>query len=198
MKGTVGNRPILGPNKKRYIMKKNILIFGLIMGGIISLNMVYMVNQCYTREDFSGSDVVGYAAMIAIFSFIFIAIRNYRNNYNEGVISFGAAFKMGALIALIAATMYVVTWLFYYYLFVPDFLDKYIPHVLKEATASGATQVELDQKMAEMEKFKGMYKNPLFVILVTYSEVFPVGLIVALISALILKKKANNQTLAMN
>ena len=179
-------------------MKKNILIFGLIMGGIISLNMVYMVNQCYTREDFSGSDVVGYAAMIAIFSFIFIAIRNYRNNYNEGVISFGAAFKMGALIALIAATMYVVTWLFYYYLFVPDFLDKYIPHVLKEATASGATQVELDQKMAEMEKFKGMYKNPLFVILVTYSEVFPVGLIVALISALILKKKANNQTLAMN
>jgi len=198
MKGTVGNRPILGPNKKRYIMKKNILIFGLIMGGIISLNMVYMVNQCYTREDFSGSDVVGYAAMIAIFSFIFIAIRNYRNNYNEGVISFGAAFKMGALIALIAATMYVVTWLFYYYLFVPDFLDKYIPHVLKEATASGATQVELDQKIAEMEKFKGMYKNPFFVILVTYSEVFPVGLIVALISALILKKKANNQTLAMN
>jgi len=198
MKGTVGNRPILGPNKKRYIMKKNILIFGLIMGGIISLNMVYMVNQCYTREDFSGSDVVGYAAMIAIFSFIFIAIRNYRNNYNEGVISFGAAFKMGVLIALIASTMYVVTWLFYYYLFVPDFLDKYIPHVLKEATASGATQVELDQKMAEMEKFKGMYKNPLFVILVTYSEVFPVGLIVALISALILKKKANDQTLAMN
>ena len=179
-------------------MKKNILIFGLIMGGILSFNMVYMVNQCYTREDFSGNDVVGYAAMIAIFSFIFIAIRNYRNKYNDGVISFGAAFKMGALIALIAATMYVVTWLFYYYLFVPDFLDKYIPYVLKEATASGASQVELDQKIAEMEKFKGMYKNPLFVILVTYSEVFPVGLIVALISALILKKKANNQTLAMN
>ncbi len=179
-------------------MKKNILIFGLIMGAIISFNMVYMVNRCYTREDFSGSDVVGYAAMIAIFSFIFIAIRNYRNNYNEGLISFGTAFKMGALIALIAATMYVVTWLFYYYLFVPDFLDKYIPHVIKEATAHGATQIDIDKKMAEMDKFKGMYKNPLFVILVTYAEVFPVGLLVALISALILKKKSENQKLAVN
>lgn len=179
-------------------MKKNILIFGLIMGAIISINMVYTVNLCYNRVDFSGNDVVGYAAMIVIFSFIFIAIRNYRNTYNEGVISFGAAFKMGALIALLAATMYVVTWLFYYYLFVPDFLDKYIPHVLREVTAGGGTPVELDKKIAEMDKFKEMYKNPLFVILVTYAEVFPVGLVVALISALILKKKPQNQNLIVN
>jgi len=179
-------------------MKKNILIFGLIMGAIISINMVYMVNLCYTRGDFTGNDVAGYAAMIVIFSFIFIAVRNYRNKYNEGVISFGSAFKMGALIAFIAATMYVVTWIFYYYLFVPDFLDKYIPHVLKDAASQGATAVELEQKTAEMEKFKSMYKNPLFVILVTYAEVFPVGLIVSLISALILKKKPQQPELAVN
>lgn len=179
-------------------MKKNILVYGLIMGCIISINMVYTVNLCYTRGDFTGNDVVGYAAMIVIFSFIFIAIRNYRNKYNDGVISFGSAFKMGALIALIAATLYVVTWLFYYYLFVPDFLDKYIPHVINEATAQGATQPDIDKKMAEMDKFKEMYKSPLFVILVTYAEVIPVGLLVALISALILKKKPENQKLAVN
>ena len=74
--------------------------------------------------------------------------------------------------------------LFYYYLFVPDFLDKYIPHVLKGVAAS-----DLPAKTKEMENFKNMYKSPFFVILITYSEVLPVGLIVAFISALILKKK---------
>lgn len=179
-------------------MKKNILIFGLIMGAVLSANMVYTVNLCYHSGDFSGNDVVGYAAMIVIFSFIFIAVRNYRNKYNGGLISFGSAFKMGALIAFIAATCYVLTWLFYYYLFVPDFLDKYIPYVLNSAATDGATPSEMAQKTADMDKFKEMYKNPLFVVLVTYSEVFPVGLIVALISALILKKKTGDHDMAVS
>jgi hypothetical protein len=34
-----------------------------------------------------------------------------------------------------------------------------------------------------------MYENPLFVVLITYSEVLPVGLVVAFISSLILKRK---------
>lgn len=189
--------PILAPTKP-YFMKKNILIFGLIMGAVLSANMVYTVNLCYQSGNFSGNDIVGYASMIVIFSFIFIAVRNYRNKFNGGLISFSSAFKMGALIAFIAATCYVVTWLFYYYLFVPDFLDKYIPYVLNNASAGGATPAEVAKKTADMDGFKEMYKNPLFVVLITYSEVFPVGLIVALISALILKKKAQNQDLVVH
>lgn len=183
---------ILDPAKS-YFMKKNILIFGLIMGAVLSANMVYTVNLCYHSGNFKGNDVVGYAAMIVIFSFIFIAVRHYRNKFNGGSIGFGSAFKMGALIAFIAATCYVLTWLLYYYLFVPDFLDKYIPYVLNSAASGGATPAEVAQKTSDMDKFREMYKNPLFVVLVTYSEVFPVGLIVSLISALILKKKAQNQ-----
>jgi hypothetical protein len=85
--------------------------------------------------------------------------------------------------------MYVAVWMFYYYLFVPDFLDKYISHVLKEATRNGATATELAVKTKEMENFREMYKNPLFIILITYVEVLPVGLAVAFVSSLILKKK---------
>src|SRR5690606_635165 len=119
-----------------------------------------------------------------VFSLIYFGIRNYRNKQLDGFITFGKAFKTGFFIALIASTMYVVTWLFYYYLFVPDFLDYYIDYVLKLTP-----EAELADKTQEMENFKEMYKNPLFVVLVTYAEVLPVGLVVALISSLILKKK---------
>jgi hypothetical protein len=170
-------------------MRKNIFIYGSIIGAILVANMIYVVNLCYTDYDFSSNNLVGYAAMVVVLSLIFFGVRNFRNKRNNGFITFGQAFKMGSLIALLSATLYVVAWLFYYYLFVPDFIDVYIPHVLREATADGATAAELAEKTKEMEQFREMYKNPLFVVLITYFEVLPVGIVVALISSLILKKK---------
>ena len=87
------------------------------------------------------------------------------------------------------ATIYVAFWLPYYYLVVPDYLDKYTIHVMKDAERSGASATELADKVSEMNTYKEMYKNPLFVVLITYAEVLPIGLIVALVSALVLKKK---------
>lgn len=63
-------------------------------------------------------------------------------------------------------------------------MDVYISQVIKETPKE-----EIIIKTLQMEEFKNMYKNPLFVIITTYSEVFPIGLVVSLISALILKKK---------
>ena len=111
----------------------------------------------------------------------------------NGVISFGKAFKVGALIALVGSTIYVAVWLFYYYLFVPDFIDKYSLHVLRDAAKDGATRAELSNKTKELAEFKEMYKNPLFVVLVSYAEVLPIGLAVAVISALVLKKKPKQE-----
>ena len=175
-------------------MKKTVWIFGTIAGVLLAGFALYHVNECYTDPDMQPNDVVGYAGMIAVFSFVFIGIKNYRDKYHGGFISFGQAFLTGFYICLIASAVYVVTWLVDYYIFVPDFLDKYIPHVLKEASRSGATELELKEKAAEMAEFKEMYKNPLFVIVVSFGEVLPVGLIVALISALILKKKRTDPT----
>lgn len=165
-------------------MKKNVLIFGLIIGTILCANMIVMVNMMYSNPDFKGNDVVGYAAMVLLFSLIFFGVRNYRNQRLDGRITFGKAFGVGALIAVVAATMYVVVWLFYYYLFVPDFIDIYTEHVL-----SNCTPADVEAKAAEMADFKEMYKNPLFVVLITYFEVLPIGVVVALVSALIVRKK---------
>lgn len=172
-------------------MKRNILIFGLVLGTILCINMVYMVRLCYTNPDFKSNDVVGYTIMVVIFSLIFFGVRNYRNKELEGVISFGKAFKTGALIALAGSTIYVVVWLFYYYLFVPDFLDVFIKHVLKETAQNGG---DVAAKTIEMQNFKEMYKSPVFVVLITYFEVLPVGLAVALVSALILKRKNRSES----
>ena len=75
-------------------------------------------------------------------------------------------------------------------------MDKYTAHVLKEASREGASQAVLDEKSAEMRSYKEMYQSPIMVILLTYTEILPVGLVVSLISALILKRKPNMGTAA--
>jgi hypothetical protein len=170
-------------------MKRNVIVFGLISGFIVSAFMAISMAMLSNQPDFEGSMVVGYAAMIVAFSFVFIGIKNFRDKYCNGVINFGQAFKVGLYITLIASTMYVGVWLIEYYFFMPDFMEKYSAHVMKSIQESGATQAEIDKKILEMQGYKDMYKNPLFVILLTYMEILPVGILITIISALILKRK---------
>jgi len=171
-------------------MKKTILIFGSIAGTIVTAMMVFSTYQCYNnQENFEPSMVLGYLGMLLAFSFVFIGIRSYRNNHNAGVITFGKAFKIGFLIALVASIFYVGVWLIEYYYFIPDFMDKYTDFVIHQAKEEGMTAAQIQAKVQEMETYKEWYKNPLMVILLTFSEILPLGIIVSIISALILKKK---------
>jgi ethanolamine transporter EutH len=171
-------------------MKRIVTIFGLILGAILAANTVYMMSRVCANPDFETNDVLGYAAMVIVFSLTFFGIRNYRNKQLNGFISLGKAFKTGALIALIGATVYVIVGLTYYYVFAPNFLDQYAQHVLHQASRHGATAAELAEKTQELAQFKEMYKNPLFAVLISYMEVLPIGLVVAFVSALILKRKS--------
>jgi hypothetical protein len=158
--------------------------------------MLYSVSQCYKSEDFDGSMVLGYTGMLVAFSMIFVGIKNYRDKYNNGVITFGKAFRIGLYISLVASTMYVLVWLVDYYVFVPDFMDKYSAHMLRKAEAAGASQQELQKKAAELAKNSEMYKNPIVVILFTYLEVLPLGLAIAVISAAILQRRSKKTAVA--
>lgn len=169
-------------------MKKIVLVCGLIAGIIVSALMVISIAYCYRVGNFEGNMVLGYATMLLAFSMVFVGIKNYRDKHNHGVISFGKAFKIGLYISLIASSVYVIVWLIDYYLFIPDFMDKYANAMLEQARAAGKSEAEMAEKASEMANYKEMYKNPLIVILFTFLEVLPVGLIVTLISALILKR----------
>lgn len=175
-------------------MKKNVLVFGCIAGVIVSTFM--FVSMLLFSKDVSGagSMLVGYAAMLVAFSFVFVGIKNFRDKYNNGFITFGKAFKVGILISLIASTFYVITWIFELKFVLTDFMENYSAQMLKQVQESGLSQAEMDKQIAEIAHSKEMYKNPIFLVLITYMEIFPVGLLVTIVSALILKKKENPQT----
>ena len=174
-------------------MKKNIIVFGLIAGLICCLNLLAVTLIGNKDFVFDHGMWIGYASMLLAFSLIFVAVKNYRDLYNHGLISFGKAFKIGLYITLIASTVYVVAWLIDYYYFIPDFAEKYSAHMVQKLRDSGASEAEISKQTAEMAGFQRMYKNPFFNALITYTEILPVGLLVSLACALILKRKRKEE-----
>lgn len=175
-------------------MRKNVLIFGVIAGLIVTAMMVASTLACYYNPDFKGNELLGYAGMLVAFSFIFVGIRNYRDRYSQGVITFGKAFKVGFFIALVASTCYTAVWLVEYYLFIPDFIDRYAAHLIRQAKEDGATAAQLAGTEKDIAFFRSVYQTPVGVILATYTEVLPLGTVVALISALILKRRTSRSS----
>jgi hypothetical protein len=172
-------------------MKRTVIIYGLIAGAVVSAFMATtMIIGATTGKSPTGiaSMVLGYLGMLISFALIFVAIKSFRDKQNNGFISFGKALSMGLLISLIASTLYVLTWAIVYKYFVPDYMDKYCAAMIEEArkSASGAA---LQKKIDEMNEIKKVYATPWGFILYTYAEILPVGILVSLIAALVLKRK---------
>jgi hypothetical protein len=171
-------------------MKKTVLICGLIAGVISSSWFLgLMILGKAGHEDTKSGLIYGYSLMILAFSLIFVGTRITRDRYNGGAITLGRAFLIGLTITLIASTIYVAIWQIEFYVFIPDFAEKYAAHVVENLKASGASQQEIARTSADMARFSQQYKNPFFVIMMTYAEIVPVGLVVSFISALVLKRK---------
>ena len=106
-------------------MTKNIIIYGLIGGIVVSVLMLFTthyVSFCAGNVDYDTSMLIGYASMLIAFSIVYVGIRNYRDKYNDGVMSFGKAFKIGLMMVLIASTIYVIAWLIDYFFSCPPVL----------------------------------------------------------------------------
>jgi hypothetical protein len=171
-------------------MKKIVIVCGIVSGAIVSALMAVELALGSCSSDFKYSELLGYSAMVLAFSLIFVGVKMYRDKHSDGVVSFGKAFRIGLLISLIASTIYVAVWAVEYKYWMPDFLDKYSAHMVTKIKASGMSQDKVDAKLKEMAMYKDMYKNPLFFTLMTYAEILPVGIVISLISALILKRKS--------
>jgi hypothetical protein len=170
-------------------MKKVVLTFGLISGAIFVAMMVTTM-PFLDRIGFDNGEIIGYTTLVVAFLFVFFGIRSYRETVGNGYISFGRAFKVGILITVIASLCYVISWEIIYFNFVPDFVDKYTAHLIEKSRAAGAGPEQIVAEVAQMERFKAVYQNPLYNFLITFFvEPFPMGLLITLISALILRKR---------
>ena len=167
-------------------MNKIVLKNGLFGSLIVSALLLSVTFYMKANPEKEVSMFFGFAGMLLAFIFVVLGIKQQRDA-NNGFISLGKAFLTGFWITLIISTIYVVVWLIIFYNFFPNFAEHYTDMAIAKASPD-----EVDKVTEEMNSFKEMYKNPIMVILLTYMEILPLGIVFSLISALILKKKQIN------
>jgi uncharacterized membrane protein len=168
-------------------MKKLILVYGVISG------LVIIVINTLSLELGIEQEWLGFLVMFIAFSAIFVAVKQYRDETLGGVIRFGTGFLVGLGITVVASLVYVLVWELYLALTDYAFIDAYIQSIVDSRQTAGASQAELAATIAETETIRQQYTNPLFRLPMTFVEVFPVGVLISLVSAFVLR---DSKTLA--
>ena len=161
------------------------LVYGGIAGAIVI--SVLVAGLAFDLHSHATSEWFGYLVMLVALSLIFVGVKRYRDVECGGIIGFGRAFGLGLAIAAVAALIYVIVWEIYLAVSGVDFMAQYTATVVDGMRAKGASAAEIESKLAEMRRMAEMYRNPLVRIPITFVEIFPVGLLVALISAALLR-----------
>ena len=169
-------------------MRKIVVTFGLISGAISSLMMIAVVTFP-GGIGFDRGAIISNTSIVLSFLMVFVGIRTYRDNLGDGQITFLKAFAVGLSITLISCIIYVVTWEVIYYNFLPGFWDAYGAHLVQKLTASGASPAAVQAKLEHVRKYKELYKNPFFNAVLTFIHPFPIGLVITLFSASVLRRK---------
>lgn len=172
-------------------MKKIILTYGLIAGTILGI-MFFITVPLHKNGiiNFDNGMLVGYTTMVIALSLVFFGVKSYRDNYQRGEITFGQAFKVGGLIALVACVMYCLTWEIAYNTVSAGYMEAYGAYEQEKLKSSGASEAELQEAAKEFQKLFEVYDgNPLIRFAFTIMEILPVALVVSLISAALLKRK---------
>lgn len=174
-------------------MKRIVLTFGLISGAI-SIGLMLVTVRFIDQITFDRGLIVGYTVIVLSFLLVFFGIRSYRENVGGGYITFGRAFQVGILIALVSSIIYVLTWEVAYQNWLYDFPEKYTNYTIEKARASGVSAEEVARQSEEMNNMWSLYKSNFFVrAAFTFIEPFPVGLLITLISAAILRRRPKEE-----
>lgn len=174
-------------------MKKIILINGILASIIACLWMALSIIVA-TDPVMDLGMFIGFSTMILAFVFVFIGIAQYRKNIGNGYISFGKAFQVGFLITLMASTCYVVVWLIEFQFFVPDFMTKYTEATLNKMRLQGESAAKIAEQAKKMAIETQTYNSSIWYRMAyTYVEILPLGTVITLIAALVLKRKPKSE-----
>ncbi len=164
-------------------MKKRIWVFGLISGFIIICTSLLSIELGVATA------WLGFLVMFLVFTSIFVAIKQVRDEALGGVIRFSTAFLVGLGITVVASLVYVLVWEFYLAQTDYAFIELYTQAIIDGARSRGVPAAELANTVAEMETMRQQYANPVLRLPMTFIEIFPVGLLVSVVSAFILRDR---------
>lgn len=165
---------------------KYALIYGSLAGAVVAgtITAGLVVGP---ENSFFSSLWFGYLVMFVALSFVFMGVKRYRDVEKGGVIRFLPALGMGLAIAVVAALAYIIVWEIYLASTGYRFMDEFLAATARGMAAEGKTAAEIQAFMDEQQWVRDNYPNPLFRIPITFLEIFPVGLIMALFSAAVLR-----------
>ena len=168
-------------------MLRRILSYGVVAGLLAGVPLSVIVIAMGRHQSMTYGMLIGYLTMLVALSTIFVAIKRYRDVDRGGVVRFWPAFGMGLGISFVAGVLYVISWETAVAVTHLDFANGYARAMIDQQRAKGVTGPALAKVVAEMDAFKVRYANPLFRWPMTFAEIFPVGALVSLISAGLLR-----------
>jgi len=170
-------------------MMQKILGYGVVAGIIVGLPMIVTFVGSDGHLPLTYGMIIGYTTMLIALSTVFVAIKRHRDTDLGGVIGFWPGFAIGLGISFVASLIYVATWEALQAFMHMDFASGYAKAVIEQQKAAGASAEVLAKLNAEMEQFKIDYANPLFRLPMTFTEIFPVGVLVSLVAAALLRNR---------
>jgi uncharacterized membrane protein YidH (DUF202 family) len=166
-------------------MFRNILTYGVIAGLAVGIPLSAITIGYH--GPMSHSMLLGYTIMLVALSAVFMGIKRYRDVDLGGVIGFWRALLLGLGISFVAGIIYVVAWETACAIAGLDFGASYADALIAQKKAAGVSGAALAKFVSEMNAFKVQYANPLYRWPMTFIEIFPVGVLVSLISAGLLR-----------
>ncbi|MET0375011.1 MAG: DUF4199 domain-containing protein [Rhizorhabdus sp.] len=168
-------------------MLRKISIYGAIAGLIVGIPLFAMSVALAGEPPLPYGMALGYLIMLVALSTVFVAVKRHRDGPLGGVIRFWPAFAMGLAISIVAGIFYVIAWEAAMTITQADPIEPFVRQTIAEARAAGKSAQEIAKIVAEWNAFRADYANPLFRIPVTLTEIMPVGLLVSLVSAGLLR-----------
>ena len=167
-------------------MLRIVLIYGVIGGLIVAVPMAVSTLTATEGAIPENSALYGYLSMLLAFTMVFVGIKHYRDKVLGGVIRFLPALGVGLGISAVASLFWVVGWEITLATGF-DFASAYSESVVAAAEARGAPAAEIERIRADTAEFLSSYENALFRLPITFIEMFPLGALISLISAALLR-----------
>jgi hypothetical protein len=168
-------------------MIRKILSYGTVAGLIVGVPLFAITVALNGHPPLPYGVALGYLTMLIALSAVFAAIKRQRDVELGGVIRFWPALGLGLGISVVAGILYVLAWEAALAVTHMDFAGSYAAALIEQQKARGVTGEALARFVADMDRFKVQYANPYYRLSMTFAEIFPVGLLVSLVSAALLR-----------